>query len=381
MSERDNDFEFDFFEEPETREGPPTERIPRVGPRGPTSRPPTHFTPLLRLVGLIAFAILIVVLLVFWVNSCQDGGKRASYERYLERLRVVATSSDRLGREMNGLLTTPGIKPAELEQRLRGLAQQQLQDTATAQEIRAPGPLRMQQQFAVEALRLRASGVKRLADALRLTASSRNTARASRLLADQATRLVASDVMWEDLFRAPATDELKKEDITGVTVPDSNFVVNPDLASSRAWASVFQRVVGGASTGGSDGLLHGTQLISVVALPKGQRLTPSSSSATPNTVVASPDLAFEVTVEDSGDAQEVQVPVVITIALPKPIVKKQFIDLINPGEQAKVVFRNIDLPSGAFAREVKLRVEVQPVPGETRTDNNSAEYPVIFSLG
>jgi hypothetical protein len=29
---------------------------------------------------------------------------------------------------------------------------------------------------------------------------------------------------------------------------------------------------------------------------------------------------------------------------------------------------------------VSLRVDVDPVPGETNTSNNTYEYPVIFSL-
>ena len=28
-----------------------------------------------------------------------------------------------------------------------------------------------------------------------------------------------------------------------------------------------------------------------------------------------------------------------------------------------------------------MRIDVEPVPGEAKTDNNSAEYPIIFSLG
>jgi hypothetical protein len=28
-----------------------------------------------------------------------------------------------------------------------------------------------------------------------------------------------------------------------------------------------------------------------------------------------------------------------------------------------------------------MRVDVAPVPGEQNTGNNSAEYPIIFSLG
>ena len=72
MSSSDTDFEFDFFEEPETQEAPGRSerslRRPLGGGRGPRMprgpiRPRAGFTPLLRLLGLIAFAILIVVLL------------------------------------------------------------------------------------------------------------------------------------------------------------------------------------------------------------------------------------------------------------------------------------------------------------------------------
>ena len=60
--------------------------MPRRRPAGPRRRappirPPQGFTPLLRLVGLIAFAILIVVLLVFWVQSCQGDAKKNAYQQ------------------------------------------------------------------------------------------------------------------------------------------------------------------------------------------------------------------------------------------------------------------------------------------------------------
>jgi hypothetical protein len=86
VSERDDDIlEFDFFDEPATVEQQQTSRVrmPRRRREGqpprPPIRPPQGFTPLLRLVGLIAFAILIVVLLVFWVQSCQSSSKRNAY--------------------------------------------------------------------------------------------------------------------------------------------------------------------------------------------------------------------------------------------------------------------------------------------------------------
>ena len=75
-----------------------------------------------------------------------------------------------------------------------------------------------------------------------------------------------------------------------------------------------------------------------------------------------------------------QVKVTLTIQQqPSPIVATQTIDSINPGEEKTVTFKN--LGQVQFATKTTVRVDVQPVKGEANTDNNSAEYPVIFSLG
>ena len=34
----------------------------------------------------------------------------------------------------------------------------------------------------------------------------------------------------------------------------------------------------------------------------------------------------------------------------------------------------------AFSTQTTLSVTVEPVPGETNTDNNTREYPIIFTL-
>ena len=89
-----------------------------------------------------------------------------------------------------------------------------------------------------------------------------------------------------------------------MVVPSSAFACRPGPRQQRRVDAAPAAPLRGAATGGSDNLLHGTGLVSVVALPKGQRLVPAP---TENTVVATPDLAFEVTVQDTGDAQEVQI--------------------------------------------------------------------------
>ncbi len=389
MTEYETDLDFDFFDdEPESRKpadeehtsgGGPPPRPPRRRP--PSGRPPVGMTPLFRLAGLIAFAILVIVLFVFWISSCQGASKKSSYKRYYDKVAVVAKDSEQIGRELNDALTTQGVKAAELNSKLTGLAQREQQDVAALRGIHPPGPLRVQHQAAIEALEFRVSGLRGLADGFQASARSPNNVagNALKLLQPPAARLVASDVIWDDLFQAPAQGKggvLEREGITGVAVPGSKFVSSPDYASSRYWETNLQRIQGAPSGGTTTGGLHGTGLISTKALPSGQEL----SSSTENTVTATTDLGFAVTVEDTGDYQEVQVKVTLTIQQsPTPIVQTKTIDQINPGEQQTVTFRN--LGQVQFATRTSVKVDTKAVPGEKNTSNNSAQYPVIFSLG
>jgi hypothetical protein len=76
----------------------------------------------------------------------------------------------------------------------------------------------------------------------------------------------------------------------------------------------------------------------------------------------------------------VQVKVTLTIQqTPSPIVQTKTIDLINPGEQKTVIFSN--LGQVQFATRTTVKVDVQPVPEEKNTGNNSKQFSVIFSLG
>jgi len=345
-------------------------------PRGPI-RPRAGFTPLLRLLGLIAFAILIVVLLLLWAQSCQENKKRDAYGDYMTDISAVGRDSVRVGRELSDALTTQGIKPADLQKQLTNLVEQQEIGAARAGKLDPPGPLRASHEAAVEALEFRVAGLTGLSEAFRRTQGSKDAAAAGALLASQAERLVASDVIWDDLFMEPAVGVLQQQQVSGVEVPDSNFVQTPDLASTRSMVPIWERINGSAASGtGAATGLHGTNIESVKVVPGGQQL----SASTENTVEASTDLAFAVAVADSGDNQEVKVEVTLTIQQsPTPIVKKQTIDIINPGETKTVVFR--DFPSVDFGERRIMRIDVDPVPGEENTGNNSAEYPVIFSLG
>jgi hypothetical protein len=381
MSEYDSDIEFDFFDEPETGESPPPggrSRSQRPPGGQPPKRPPDGhgISPTLRLAGLIAFGILIIVLLVLWVQSCSGTSKKSSYQHYIDKVTPLALDSNRGGTALATAIATPGIKAGELANKMDQLAAQQQVNEQAATKIKPPSGLDKRHQNLVEALQLRVDGLTGLATALRAGAGSTKVAETATNLASQTQLLVASDVLWQNRWRLPVLHSMTTGGVTGVAVPVSRFLQQQGVDSSAFWTPVVERLNGSTTSGGNTtGRAVGTKLDSTKALPKGQTLSETSL----NTVVDSTNLGFAVTVENSGDVQVASVQVTITIKQSKPITASRTISLINPGQLVTVQFKN--LPQPEFVVRTTLEVDVAPVPGETNPHNNSASYPVIFSLG
>jgi hypothetical protein len=382
VSTRDDDIlDFDFFDEeeppswekrPERGPGPPRGRGPRPPRRG--IRSPGNLTPLLRLVALIALAILIVVLLAVWVEGCSSDRKHDRYQNYIAQIGSVGNASAKLGAKLATTLLTPGLKQENLDATLGGYVQQAEAQVQRAEEIHPPGPLHDAHQGAIEALELRVLGLRGLQTAFNETVSATDATTAGQQLAAQAQRLTASDVVWTDFFQTPARDVVAEQGVEGVEVSPSVFVTTEDLATTRAMAAIWQRIQG-ASTGGTPTGLHGTGIAYVKALPSGTLL----STTTETTINVTDELAFEVGVEDTGDSQEVRIKVTLTIPKqPDPIVQTKTIPLIDPGETKTVAMKVGALVP--FGEQVSVKVDVDPVAGETHTENNSYEYPVIFSF-
>jgi hypothetical protein len=375
---RDDDIQFDFFDdEPATTEAqpPPSRvRLPRRGGRGSGMRRPSrNLTPILRLAVVIVVLVVLFVIFGLLIQSCGTS-KHDSYAGYMDDVSKIAHSSQEDGAAVANALTTPGAKAATLAGTLRGIADQERQNVAQAKRLDPPGPLRPENQQVVEALQLRVSGVDGIARTLDELTKDTKTSEATSVLSAQSDRLVASDVVWSDLFKQPAATEMAQQGVKGVAPPDSTFVQNRQLFSEASMTLLLQRLRG-ASTGGTVTGVHGTNIVNTKWLPGGHEL----STTQENFVTATTDLAFAVTIKDSGDSQEVGIKVTLTVQQNPPIVKTKTIDVINPGQEKTVTFSN--LGEVKFARKENVLVDVQPVRGEKITSNNKATYPVIFSLG
>jgi hypothetical protein len=378
----DDILDFDFVDD-ETRElAPPSRQGGRPGgggprgggPRRPQLRPPHGIMPLLRLAGFVALAILVVVLLAVWVQGCAGQDEESAYGDYLAGIGDVGSDSAKIGSDLATLLTTPGLAQTELETRLGGFVQRQQLDVERARDLDPPGPLTPANDHAIEALELRVAGLQGMLDTFRATKDSDDQAAAGQQLASWGQRLEASDVVWKDLFKDAAQATMAAEGVEGLTAPASVFVENSDLYTARSMSSIWQRVHG-ASTGGTPSGLHGSSL----AFTKVQPANVQLSTTTETKITVSTDVSFEVGVTNSGENQEVGVKVNLTIpAQPTPIKKTGTIDVIDPGETKTVTFA--DFPDFPFQENTTVQVSIAPVPGETNTGNNTAEYPVVFTL-
>jgi hypothetical protein len=375
MDPPDDDIEFDFFEdEPQTGESAQVSRArqPRAAgrrPRRPVG-PPRGAVPLLRLLGLVIFVVVLMLLFALFVASCSSTSRHTAYLNYMTKVDTIAHASTSDGKQLASDLATPGIKVTDLVQRIDGIAAAERQNVIAAENLSPPGRLRPENGNLVEALEFRVSGLTGLAETF---ADHSKASNASGLLAQAGDRLLASNIVWDDLFLTPTYNQLKADGVTGVSPPESHFVSSAEFVSANQMSLVLQRI-SGASTGGTVTGLHGTNIVSVEALPAKQVLTVGAL----NTVTTGTDLQIAVSVADSGDSQEVKIPVSLTISGPPTISERKLIVTINPGETQVVTFGNLGAVS--FGKQVTLTVDVKKVPGEVNLTNNTATYPVIFSL-
>src|SRR5450759_327524 len=386
MSEHD-DIDFDFFGD--SAPEPPKKRLVRrpTGPRdGGCSPPPRHpagpphsTTPIVRLVSLIAFAIALILILIFAVSSCETSSESAAYKNYMDKVSRVASDSHSVGKQLSALLDKPDLSEKVVEETLKALIRQQSIVIQSASKLAPPGPLRQEHAQMLEALQLRRNALSGLLTVFKKTFSKRGSVEATNAavaLSSKMLRGVASDVLWEDMFVAAAQNVLKREGISGVSPPDSVFVADPTRATINSMAVVWQRFHGVQTSNSTSGLVHGTNIAYVKVLPSGETLTEGSAAPI---ITANNRLAIAVGVKNGGDYTEEGIKVTLLInQTPQPIKQSETIGQIYSHATTEVVFKNIAVTE--LAKIVPISIDVAPVAGETNKTNNKATFEVRFSF-
>jgi hypothetical protein len=371
----DDNIEFDFFEESAPESEPPRRGLPRRprrpdGPTRPPTRPGGGFMPLLRLLGLI-FGAIAIVMLVVEIGGCSSTSD--AYKSYLTKVKPIATASQAQGKALSGVLAQSSLTEASLEQTLGGLVTKADQLIEQAQGVNPPGPLRAQHEDLIDSLKLRRAALAGLLTTFKRTAKEKKDTSLGPLLTEQTQRLAASDVVWQDLFATATATALAQHGVRGVVPPSSAFLAASNV-DATSLGNLWSRIHGSAV---SSGVVRGTAL-EWVKFNDGTNTTLLDPN-NPTTVRATASMSFIVAVKDTGEVQEPNIKVTVTVNQTPPLDPLHgTIDVINPGETKQVTlpFANATPQFGSL----KVDVHVTPVPNEARLDNNTHQYTVVFQV-
>jgi len=254
--------------------------------------------------------ILILILLVFGIHSCQVSRKHSAFRNYNRDVSALLQESDQQSGELFNLLRNPSgnsANPVDVTNNANGVRVQAEQLVDRAGGTGHPGELNAAQRYLLETLEFRRDGIANIATQLRTALGDQGRQGAVNAIAAQMRNFDASDVIYSQRFIPEFEKQFKKQGLQDeAQVPKSAFL--PDIAwiDPTTVADRIARIRGGSSASGpvAPGL-HGTSLGTVVVKPGGQTLSTSQAVAIPS----SANTSFDVQVTNGGDNDESNVTV------------------------------------------------------------------------
>jgi hypothetical protein len=322
----------------------------------------------------IGGGLVVLILLVFGVRGCLDARKERAMEDYVRGANELLKLSQAESRQLFDILSAPSDTDQTVSRQNQANALRV--DSATlsdrARDLDVPDELSDANGYFVEALDLRRDGLAEVADQLPGALAQEERRNSTGRIAQMMQVFLASDVLLTARFEPSAKSALDKEQV-GATINtgslrfvQDNDWVNPDFVADQIAA--IRGTGGGSATPG----LHGDGL-GTVSLG-GVALTPGASATVPLTK----DIAFDVQVVNQGDSTETDVQVQVQVGQGADAIKAEdTIPEIAAGEQKPVTIPLTRQPP--TGQNVPITVRVKPVPGEKVTDNNEAEFTVIFT--
>jgi hypothetical protein len=359
------------------RQMPKMPKLPRFsGGGGGASLPDLEYR---RLAGLAIGIIAVIVVLVLLARSCSGSSAKSSNENYVTDLTAkVLRPSDNVARSFHRTLD---LRAASLSQLQKSIDTDLSQMRAIRSQAAALKPTKQLEPFQpalLQALQLRVTGLDCFSQNLSSAWQLRTAVAAGNLLYQCMGQLLSSDYVYADFFADGANSELKKLGAAGV--PTSQFLRTSDLQlmTPKGIGQAIQALHPGAVHG-----LHGTQMVSVVALPSAKTLEPGPEVQ----IKGDSQLVFVASVKNSGHFAEVGVNVQLKLKPPsgkgKPIVKTETIERIAPGATEQVRFEGLFASTQSapnYSTPYTLTVTSEKVPGEHNTSNNVLSFRVVFTL-
>jgi hypothetical protein len=361
---------FDEDDEPSTRVRPR-----RATPSRGRAAAPDRQTLLIRQLLLFGGFILVLALLIFIIDGCRDSARETALKDYNRDVASIVRASDtEVGKPFFDLLRNPS--QGDLSTLINGYKVQAESQYQQARRIDTPGDMDSAQRSFLIAMEMRRDGLQSIADRIRTALSSDAEAadKAIREIAGAMQLFLSSDVIYTSRVLPLIEKTLRDADVGAQQLQRTAFLPGVQWLDESVVADALGQQL--SSGGGANGRepapgLHGTGIDSVQV--GDQTLTPDAA----NRIAYGPDTEFTVNFTNQGENDEVNLTVVLKIeGGPEPLRVQRKVASVPAGAAASATL-GLDTPP-PLDTPVTITVQVKPVPGEEKKDNNTSEYDAAF---
>ncbi len=308
--------------------------------------------------------LILLILIVLGVKGCLDARAESEMSDYADKVSEIAEETEQTSKDFFGSLEEPGgLSVTEFIAKVNA-DRSAINNYATrVDSLGAPGDMNRAQQNLELTYELRDRAMNEIAEKMSTALGDAGAQKAMGTIARQMQKLLASDVVYEQVVRPEIDGVLASNGIDGHDVPESTFLPDEKWLEESTVSQALGAISGnsGATTPG----IHGLGLVGVSV--NGSELVEGGAT----TIAAEESVEVEVTVENQGESTENGVNVSVTV---EGTTLQGEIPEIGAGEEAAATIPLTPTPKG----EVTLEVEVEPVAGETLTENNEATYSLLI---
>ncbi|HYH54033.1 MAG TPA: CARDB domain-containing protein [Solirubrobacterales bacterium] len=307
--------------------------------------------------------LVLLILLVLGVKGCLDARADRELSDYARNVTQIVEETQQTSKSFFGKLNDPSnlsvtdfVDQVNADRSAIDTYRDRIDDLST------PGDMERAQTNLELAFQLRASAMDSIADKTSTALGDTGAEKAMAAIAKQMQKLLAADVVYEQVVRPEVDGVLASKGISGSDLPKSTFLPSEKWLDESAVSDALGGISG--ATGAATPGVHGTELAGV-SVNESELV-----EGAPVTVSGEEGVEVEVSVVNQGESTESGIPVSVTV---EGNTLEGEIDEIEVGETGTTSIPLTPTPSG----EVTLEVEVEPVPGEQVTENNEATYTLI----
>ena len=309
--------------------------------------------------------LIVLVLIVLGVRGCLNARQNRALSDYSSNVTQIVEETEQTSKQFFGKLSDPGsLSVTEFVAEVNADRSAMDSYTSRIDGLNAPGDMGNAQDSLELVYSLRSSAMGQIADEMSTALGDVGADKATEKIAKQMRVLLASDVIYSSVTRPEINGVLADNGIEGVDVPKSEFLPDGTEWLDETKVSTALGSISGSTSAETPGI-HGLGLISTNV--NGTELVPESTTA----VEAAETPEVEVEVQNQGESTENGVTVSVTAG---GTTVQESIESIGAGETSSVIIPLTPTPKGT----VTLEVNVEPVPGETVSENNEASYTVEF---